>query len=624
MKSLAVMLLVLSLTWLTGTAWARPGGGQSFSGGSRSGGGSSGGSGYSGGSSDRSGGGSSFSGGSSNRSGGGSSWSWGAGGSSKSSSSDSPSTPTYSPSAEELERRQREVERMQDEVSCMQQCLGSMHLDPSNRTTCENDCYAKKRKERDEQARLREEQRRRDAVAERHAREERSMTARLFPVVLGGGFLGLLGFVAFMRRRKDQAWASGVISDQDIARVRSASLPPTPAAIDDRPRFPSVNAAIAALKAKDESFSFVLFEDFAHALYVEAHTARGRRELARLAPYLSDDARLVLSNQVVDGVSTIVVGAMRIEDVRADTTARKIEARVRFTANYTERSAGADQSYYVEEVWTFTRGADVVSRPPERSRVIDCPSCGAPLDKIVGGTCRYCDTAPGAGRQDWFVSSIRVEAREPRGPMLTGTTEEVGTDLPTVVAPDVKQKYAALVARDPALDWRSFTKRVDAIFYRFHETWSAQELGGVRPFLSDNLYEAQGYWVAAYQAAGLRNVSEEPKILVTQLARVTSDKFFDAITVRIYAQCLDYTIDKGGKVVGGNRSKPRQYSEYWTLIRGAGATGSPRSEDTCPNCGADASHVNMAGICGSCSVKITSGAFDWVLSRIEQDEVYET
>ena len=32
--------------------------------------------------------------------------------------------------------------------------------------------------------------------------------------------------------------------------------------------------------------------------------------------------------------------------------------------------------------------------------------------------------------------------------------------------------------------------------------------------------------------------------------------------------------------------------------------------------------VNMAGECAYCSSKITSGQFDWVLSRIEQDESY--
>ena len=41
----------------------------------------------------------------------------------------------------------------------------------------------------------------------------------------------------------------------------------------------------------------------------------------------------------------------------------------------------------------------------------------------------------------------------------------------------------------------------------------------------------------------------------------------------------------------------------------------------CPNCGAPLK-VNNAGVCEFCGGKITSGEFDWVLSRIEQDESY--
>jgi len=33
--------------------------------------------------------------------------------------------------------------------------------------------------------------------------------------------------------------------------------------------------------------------------------------------------------------------------------------------------------------------------------------------------------------------------------------------------------------------------------------------------------------------------------------------------------------------------------------------------------------VNMAGQCEHCHARVASGAFDWVLSRIEQDESYE-
>ena len=41
----------------------------------------------------------------------------------------------------------------------------------------------------------------------------------------------------------------------------------------------------------------------------------------------------------------------------------------------------------------------------------------------------------------------------------------------------------------------------------------------------------------------------------------------------------------------------------------------------CPNCGA-ALNINMTGHCNYCKAKVSSGEFDWVLSRIEQDEAY--
>src|SRR5690606_35514144 len=65
----------------------------------------------------------------------------------------------------------------------------------------------------------------------------------------------------------------------------------------------------------------------------------------------------------------------------------------------------------------------------------------------------------------------------------------------------------------------------------------------------------------------------------------------------------------------------RQYTEYWTLIRGRSASGDNQLTPSCPNCGADIA-VNMAGACQHCHVKVTRGDFDGVLSRIEQDEAY--
>ena len=207
--------------------------------------------------------------------------------------------------------------------------------------------------------------------------------------------------------------------------------------------------------------------------------------------------------------------------------------------------------------------------------------------------------------------------------MLTGTTEEEGTDLPTVVARDANQRLEALRQRDPSFQWPAFVKRVEHVFHAFNHSWVAQDLREVRPYLSDGLYNLQTYWVNAYRAQHLKNITENPTVMTVHLANVGHDKYFDSLTVRVFATCVDYTIDQQGHVVGGDNKHPRHYSEYWTFIRGSGKTGTPRADGACPSCGGSIADINMAGTCRHCQAKVTSGEFDWVLSRIEQDEVYD-
>jgi hypothetical protein len=144
----------------------------------------------------------------------------------------------------------------------------------------------------------------------------------------------------------------------------------------------------------------------------------------------------------------------------------------------------------------------------------------------------------------------------------------------------------------------------------------------MRPYMSDGLFDIETYWVRTYLQQRLRNVTEGARITRIEPARVTSDAHYDAFTIRLFASSLDYTLrDSDGAVVGGSRTTPRAYSEYWTFIRGAAQKGPARTDPVCPSCGA-ALKINMAGACGFCQAHVTRGEFDWVLSRIEQDEVY--
>ena len=394
------------------------------------------------------------------------------------------------------------------------------------------------------------------------------------------------------------------------------------------PRPRNVRAEIEQLQTTDQNFSFVLFEDFLYALYAEVHTARGRGQLARYSAFLTPAAAASFQGPPLREVRDIVIGAMTFTDARGTRSdAPMAVVRVHFETNYTEvfegaGGAAAEHSYYAVEEWTLARKRGVQSRTPDRARLFACPSCGAPLDAVTSGVCAHCGKTAQSGDFDWVVQRADLVSRTPRGPMLTGDTQEEGTDAPTVVDPQAQASMLALVADDPTQGWSGFQGRVGLIFSEFQAAWSARDLAGMRPYMTDRLFEAQAFWVEAYRKQKLRNVTENARILGMELARVSRDRFFDAITVRVWATSLDYTLtDEGGRVVAGSKSRERKYSEYWTLIRSRGRKGATRTDRACPNCGAPL-EINMAGVCKFCQAKVTTGDFDWVLTRIEQDEVY--
>ncbi len=381
------------------------------------------------------------------------------------------------------------------------------------------------------------------------------------------------------------------------------------------------------LRTFDPDFSRVLFEDFLYALYAQVQTARGGDRLDTLGAYLSIRARHTLRGLLGQParVHGVVVGSMQYLSVSPLTPdSDQLRVVMRFEANYTEVSAvGGQQSYYVAEEWVLSRSTKAKSRSPENVRVFKCPNCGAALDDMKGNTCSYCQKQVNTGEFDWVVQDVSVKQRQRRGPQLTGDTVEQGTNLPTVKQPQVDERMRKLLAQDPEMSWEALTERIGLIFQELQVAWSERQWERARPYVSDSLFQTQLYWMEAYKREGLRNVTEKARVTQMELARVVTDRYFVALTVRVSATGLDYTmreVDK--KLVGGNLLRERRYTEYWTLIRGSSVRGRPSTDKQCPSCGAPLA-INMAGQCTHCSARVTSGDFDWVLSRIEQDESYQ-
>ncbi len=389
---------------------------------------------------------------------------------------------------------------------------------------------------------------------------------------------------------------------------------------------PARRVGMDRIRERDPEFSAVLFEDFVYALYARVNVARGDPQaMTKLAPYVAEGSRAALLAREPSGVaiSGVIVGALRVAGVRLPERGEgNIRVDLEIEANFTAGGSG----YYVQEGWTLERSAAVVSKPPPgpgEAHEFRCPSCGAPFESSGDDTCQYCKREVGEGRFDWTVTHVRLQRQETRPPALTSDVAEQGTDLPTVFDPQVRAQHAALIAEDPGTAPEQLERRLRTIYAELNAAWSALDLRKVRPYVSDSLFNYLEYWITAYREQGLRNVLEQMAISRMQIVKLTRDRHYDAITLRFWASGLDYTVRAdSGKRVSGSSSRKRGYSEYWTLIRGRAVRGAPKAAGTCPSCGAPLDRVNMAGTCEYCGGHLTRGEFDWVLSKIEQDDSY--
>ncbi|HEV7797698.1 MAG TPA: TIM44-like domain-containing protein [Pyrinomonadaceae bacterium] len=441
--------------------------------------------------------------------------------------------------------------------------------------------------------------------------------------------IAVVGFVVYRFARGSKKASETFSSSSPVA---STGLIAFPLRLDNAtPQPESFNREFAQLRKFDPNFSEIVFTDFCYALYGKAHDARGRgsRVLDQFSPYLSEAARKSLLQRNASGVREvkgIIVGGMKIADLRGLETPL-VNISLLFETNYTEavRTNGGkptEMTYYVRERWQLERKRDVLSPPPARATALHCPKCGAPLQKDTVGACAFCGTRIESGEFQWYVRGISLLNSEARGPLLTSDVPEAGTNLPSVVQPGFRDVRVEFEKNNPSFSWGEFQARARLIFDELQTAWSTLNWERARPHETDNLFQMHQYWIDAYKRQQLRNALDQCRVTALQPVKIKQDAFYLSITLRIGAEGYDYTIDESGKVVTGSKSNLRYWSEYWTFIRSRNAKPAPaRADLNCPNCGAPLK-VNNAGVCEFCGGKITSGEFDWVLSKIEQDESY--
>ncbi|MGA2441090.1 MAG: TIM44-like domain-containing protein [Tepidisphaeraceae bacterium] len=185
----------------------------------------------------------------------------------------------------------------------------------------------------------------------------------------------------------------------------------------------------------------------------------------------------------------------------------------------------------------------------------------------------------------------------------------------------VGEAAAAMMRADPGFSIDRFAQRARLAFMKIQQSWCGQDLGAVRPFVSDGVYERFSLQIEEQKALGYRDQMEQVAVGAVSLVEFTEGNVFDVATVRIEAQAADYRVSlhDGRRISGPGAVEP--FVEFWSWVRRHGFKGDSSKpgliEGNCPNCGA-AVEINQSAKCKNCQAILRSGEFDWVLTEITQ------
>jgi predicted lipid-binding transport protein (Tim44 family) len=383
--------------------------------------------------------------------------------------------------------------------------------------------------------------------------------------------------------------------------------------------------AIDAIRALDPDFEMETFLQRAEMTFFLVKRGVQRNDAACIRPYLSDGVFSAVAQGIAQSkaqhrhalLESLNVRGLAVEDARCDGQGQSIQvhfdlvyrAKTLDDANQTVSDEGQDQRH--AERWSFARAP--AARTAINGGVIAarCPACGAELRLALDGTCAHCKASVTNGSIDWVVAEVQPAT-------YVGYSAQASLGM---AAANVAEGVATLTAADQDFSLSAFQCRVKAAFLAIEDAWCRQSLDAGRGYMSPGAYFTWSSQLETMAAEGRRNIMESVTVRAIEPIRIVHGRVFDDLTVRINAAAADFEVDQSGKIVFGDRTI-RPYVEDWTFQRAVGVTTANKPgtlENTCPSCGAPIA-LTQIGECRYCKAAVTSGKFDWVVSRIDQED----
>ncbi|HUJ69363.1 MAG TPA: Tim44 domain-containing protein, partial [Syntrophorhabdales bacterium] len=124
---------------------------------------------------------------------------------------------------------------------------------------------------------------------------------------------------------------------------------------------------------------------------------------------------------------------------------------------------------------------------------------------------------------------------------------------------------------DPSFDEAAFRDGCMDSFFKIQGSWANRDMLPVRSLLTDDMYGSIENDAEALKGARQINKLDNIAVRSIDIVEAWQEPGRDYVTVRFYANLLDYTVDEAtGQVVSGSKNDPVKFEEYWTFARPIG------------------------------------------------------
>jgi len=183
----------------------------------------------------------------------------------------------------------------------------------------------------------------------------------------------------------------------------------------------------------------------------------------------------------------------------------------------------------------------------------------------------------------WYIKKKRREASATAGYYQSSGTVELPPqpqyaplyDQPQGTLPagdwDLEGGLANIRQYDPSFDEAKFQDMGMDTFFKIQGAWANRDMAPVKSLLTDEMFRIFQEDADRLKAQKQLNRLDNIAVRSVDITEAWQESGSDFITVRVYANLLDYTVDEtSGQVISGNKTEPVKFEEYWTFTRPVG------------------------------------------------------